>query len=260
MAFDISAYNVQGYIHKLENLQQYEFPFERLRRVEEQYLGKKVKKMGEDGKEIEVRQTSDDEEEEEKKKQEDADKLEDIKEDKEGEDDEAGDAAAQEKQEPLDLNDPKALLKKLEQKPTNTINLDEVDAEVQRLETASTAASETQSRCLLDGFVQSNVKFHLISGNLEKMYDKKKYRHFFDIGVLSVNSANQITKDLSVLFKDKARVHCETADYMVILKQDQREEFRKKIIEKVRDARWTVSQEKPCFSHHMLLQVHHVDY
>ena len=49
MAFDISAYNVQGYIHKLENLQQYEFPFERLRRVEEQYLGKKVKKMGEDG-------------------------------------------------------------------------------------------------------------------------------------------------------------------------------------------------------------------
>jgi Domain of unknown function (DUF4471) len=35
MAFDISAYNVQGYIHKLENLQQYEFPFERLRRVEE---------------------------------------------------------------------------------------------------------------------------------------------------------------------------------------------------------------------------------
>ena len=112
---------------------------------------------------------------------------------------------------------------------------------MQRLETASTAASETQSRCLLDGFVQSNVKFHLISGNLEKMYDKKKYRHFFDIGVLSVNSANQISKDLSVLFKDKARVHCETADYMVILKQDQREEFRKKIIEKVRDARWTVS-------------------
>lgn len=135
-----------------------------------------------------------------------------------------------------------------------------MDAEEQRLETASTAASsETQSRSLLDGFVQSNVRFHLISGNLEKMYNKKKYHNLFDIGVLSVNSANQIKKDLSVLFKDKARVHCETGDYMVILKADQREEFRKKIIEKVKEARWTVSKE-PVYSHHMLLQVHHVDF
>lgn len=55
MAFDISAYNVQGYIHKMENLQQYEFPFERLRRVEEQYMGKKIKKVNEEGKEVEVR-------------------------------------------------------------------------------------------------------------------------------------------------------------------------------------------------------------
>ncbi len=57
-------------------------------------------------------------------------------------------------------------------------------------------------------------------------------------------------------------MHCETADYMIILKKEQREEFRRKIIEKVRDARWTVAakEEETPFKHHMLLQVHHVDF
>jgi len=35
MACDVSGYNVQSYIHKLELLTPYVFPFERLRRVEE---------------------------------------------------------------------------------------------------------------------------------------------------------------------------------------------------------------------------------
>ena len=56
-----------------------------------------------------------------------------------------------------------------------------------------------------------------------------------------MNSANAISKDLSVLFKDQANVHCESADYMLILKPEQRQEFRNKIIEKIRDARWTVT-------------------
>jgi len=84
------------------------------------------------------------------------------------------------------------------------------------------------------------VRVHFLSGNIEKLYQKKKYQGLFDIGVLSVGSANQITRDLSVIFKDQAFVHCETADYMVLLKEDQRKEFRNKIIEKIRDARWTV--------------------
>jgi hypothetical protein len=66
----------------------------------------------------------------------------------------------------------------------------------------------------------ANVKFHLISANLDKLYEKKKYAHLFDLGVLSVNSANIITRDFSKLFKDHAKVHCETADYMIILKED----------------------------------------
>ena len=48
---------------------------------------------------------------------------------------------------------------------------------------------------------------------------------------------------------------------MVILKKEQREEFRKRIVEKVKEARWTVSKEVEApFKHHMLLQVHHVDF
>lgn len=61
------------------------------------------------------------------------------------------------------------------------------------------------------------------------------------MGVLSVNSANCIAPELSVLFKDGAQVHCETADYMIILKKEQREEFRKAIVEKAKKAKWTVA-------------------
>jgi hypothetical protein len=39
MATDISAYNVQSYIYKLENLKRFEYPFERLKLVEKQYKG-----------------------------------------------------------------------------------------------------------------------------------------------------------------------------------------------------------------------------
>ena len=145
--------------------------------------------------------------------------------------------------------------------PPNTLDLSEIDAEEARLESASTAASENVSRGLLDGFSQANVKIHLLSGKLEKLVEKKKYKNLFDIGVFSVQSANSISKDISVLFKNQARVHCETADYVVILKKEQREEFRKKIVEKVKEARWTVSKEEDApVKHHMLLQVHHVDY
>ena len=82
MACDISAYNMQKYIHLLETLRPYEFPFERLRQVEEQYRGKKKKVTGEDGKEVEV---DDDEssEEEDKKEEETLDEIKEAKEEEE---------------------------------------------------------------------------------------------------------------------------------------------------------------------------------
>jgi hypothetical protein len=86
--------------------------------------------------------------------------------------------------------------------PPNTLDLSEIDAEEARLESASTAASENVSRGLLDGFAQANIKIHLLSGKLEKLVEKKKYKNLFDIGVFSVQSANSISKDISVLFKN----------------------------------------------------------
>lgn len=40
MSTDVSAYNVQGYIHKLETLKEYLYPFERLKKVKESITGK----------------------------------------------------------------------------------------------------------------------------------------------------------------------------------------------------------------------------
>jgi Domain of unknown function (DUF4471) len=93
MAADISGYNVQGYIHKLETLKPYEFPFERLRRVEESYGAKSKKVKDKDGNEKIVDASSDEEEdkkeEEEEKKEE---KLGEIKEVENEDEDVAGKA------------------------------------------------------------------------------------------------------------------------------------------------------------------------
>ena len=141
-------------------------------------------------------------------------------------------------------------------KPSNSLDLNDIDADEAKIEEAKLAQIEPQTRGLLEGFIQANVKIHLLSGKLEKLFEKKKYKNLFDLGVLSVNSANEISQNLSILFKDQAKVHCETADNMIILKQEQRVEFRKAIVEKVKAAKWTVQEPAP-FSHHMMLQVHH---
>lgn len=36
-------------------------------------------------------------------------------------------------------------------------------------------------------------------------------------------------------------MHVETGDYLVVFRPEQKEEFRNKIVEKVRDAKWTRS-------------------
>ena len=43
-ASDVCAYNVQGYIHKLETLEEYVYPFERLKRIEKEYEKEEDKK------------------------------------------------------------------------------------------------------------------------------------------------------------------------------------------------------------------------
>lgn len=145
-------------------------------------------------------------------------------------------------------------------KPPNTLDLAEIEKAEAQMEAEKRAHEETATRGLLEGLRLANVKFHLMTGSLDKLYEKKKYANLFDIGVLSVASANMISKDFSRLFKDHAKVHCETADFMVILKQEQREEFRNKLIEKIRDARWTVTpKETTPFTHHMLFEVHQVE-
>ena len=83
---------------------------------------------------------------------------------------------------------------------------------------------------------------------------KQKYRGLFDGGVLSIHSANYISEDFGMLFKDKARLFCETSDYLIGLKEEQRIEFRKQILKKVDAAGWAVISETP-FKHHFLFEV-----
>lgn len=133
-------------------------------------------------------------------------------------------------------------------KPGKTIDLGEV-------EEGDTGEAISEDRTLLKAFKHANVHFHLMSDpDLKSLKEKKKFRGLFDGGVLSINSAVNIGEDLSTLFRDKARVHCEAADYLIALTPEQRIEFRKQILVKVRDAGWSVIPENP-YTHHFLLEV-----
>lgn len=121
-------------------------------------------------------------------------------------------------------------------------------------ETMTESTIDTSRRELLDGFKQAKVKIHFLSGNLEKLTLKKKFIKLFDIGVLSVHSANNIKEEMSLLFKNNAKIHVESCDYMVIFKPEQRQQFREKVVEKAMQARWVEIKDGP-YQHHMLFEV-----
>ena len=94
----------------------------------------------------------------------------------------------------------------------------------------------------------------LADKDLNSYSTKRKYQGLFDIAVMSVHSADKIGAEFTKMFRDKAKVHCESADYLFIMKPEQRVEFRTKVYEKAQEATWTV-QEEPPFKHHMLFEV-----
>ena len=56
--------------------------------------------------------------------------------------------------------------------------------------------------------------------DLTTLSTKRKYQGLFDVGVLSVHSADKISPELTRLFKDKAKVHCESADFLIVMKPE----------------------------------------
>jgi len=65
----------------------------------------------------------------------------------------------------------------------------------------------------------ANVKIHLLTDDLPKIYGRSKYSELFDIGVLSIHSADLAgNSDINKIFKPNAKVHIETSDLLVILR------------------------------------------
>mmetsp|Transcript_32934 Transcript_32934/g.50362 ORF Transcript_32934/g.50362 Transcript_32934/m.50362 type:complete len:140 (+) Transcript_32934:1128-1547(+) len=133
--------------------------------------------------------------------------------------------------------------------PQNGINLIEIDEHL----SGAQAQEEEGSRKLLPGFSLGKIKIHLLTEDLEKLASKQKYQGLFDVGVLSIHSSNKITEALNPMFKKTASIHVETSDNLVILKKEQRQEFREKVEAKAKEAGWTRLKGEP-YSHHMLFQ------
>ena len=110
------------------------------------------------------------------------------------------------------------------------------------------------TRKLLAGFKQANIKIYLLSEDLNRLYNKQRYLDLFDIGVFSIHSANHIEEGLNAIFRKGAMVHVETADYLTVVKKDEKGKFRDEITKKAEKAHW-VPLANPPFKHHMFFQV-----
>ena len=141
-------------------------------------------------------------------------------------------------------NDVEKTLKDTQQ----TIDLAEIE------EGKCTEPDTGETRRLLPGFIQANIRIHLLTDDLTTLYKKSKYDSLFDIGVLSLQSANYIDGKLPKLFKNGAKVHIESADNLVIMKKDQKKEYRDKIGEKCKEAGFKAASTCPS-SHHALYEV-----
>lgn len=208
-------FNVQYYITKLEDLAEYTFPFTRIRQVEKQ-----------------LDAAADDGEDEEEKKEEEK-KTEEL----------TTEQAAEETKSQVD-----SLMDKL--KPGKSIDLESI-------EEGELGVSNAQEgdRVLLRGLRDTKVKFHFLAEpDIKTLATKRKFQGLFDIGVMSVHSADKITPELTSLFKDNARVHCESADFLIVMKPEQRVEFRTQIHKLAKEASWTHKENGP-YKHHMLFEV-----
>ena len=110
------------------------------------------------------------------------------------------------------------------------------------------------TRKLLEGFKRLNVKIHLLSDDLSKLQTKKHYKNLFDIGILSMHSANSVNLDLNKIFKKDAKVHVESGDNLVVLKKEQQAQFREMVDKKCAEAKWK-KVEKYKYSHHQLYTI-----
>lgn len=72
---------------------------------------------------------------------------------------------------------------------------------------------------------------------------------------MSINSENYISPEVTELFKHQAMVHCESADFIIIMKPEQRVEYRAKIMEVAKEAGWKLADDEAPYSHHMLFEV-----
>merc|ERR1712159_276634 len=92
------------------------------------------------------------------------------------------------------------------------------------------------TRRLLKGFTMGNIKVHLLSDDLQKLYTKAKYRDLFDIGILSMHSS--ISEDMNVLFKKKAKIHVETVDNLCSISKEARAKYREDVTAKCQKSDW----------------------
>lgn len=110
------------------------------------------------------------------------------------------------------------------------------------------------TRKLLQAFSFLNVKIHLLTDDLNKLYKKQKYQDYFDVGVLSINSADKMKEeDNKNIWKPGAKIHIETCDQLCILKKEQRQQYRDKVKEYAGQVGW--KEMKSHYSHHMLYDV-----
>ena len=100
--------------------------------------------------------------------------------------------------------------------------------------------TDEKPRELLEGFKKLNISLKFITGDLTDLYIKSKYKGLFDLVVMSLKSDSVLTEEFKVLLNEGSKIYCESADNVVILKDEQRKQYREKLIAKVKEIKFEV--------------------
>ncbi|CAI2366251.1 unnamed protein product [Moneuplotes crassus] len=119
-------------------------------------------------------------------------------------------------------------------------------------EAKEVSRDDQKERVLLEGFKRLNVKIHLLTGKIDTLYVKSKFKDLFNIAVLSMRCSDRINKDFNQLLANDCYIMIENGHNLVIFDEKNKVDFVKKLKEQTWEANWKELDDR--YAHHCSFQ------
>ena len=104
----------------------------------------------------------------------------------------------------------------------------------------------------LKAFDKLKVKFFFLSGDIQPILEREKFKNLIDVVVIGINSDNLINEKLSIFMKKKGIVYIETLANWFLLKKEERDWFSDKLKEMAEKVQL---KEVTNLTHHLIFQL-----